>query len=129
MADPRNATQELIEDRPEFESKLRLLLEIDTRRAVWDFGDIPLDAGEFGEIVSYGLVQENDAGYKLVDPDTIRATLDGDGEEEGTTQRWLKYTFDINGRWLSVIASSLLFFVAIRVVFVYGSVFQSSDVV
>ncbi|MEA5388521.1 hypothetical protein VB779_16760 [Haloarculaceae archaeon H-GB11] len=41
MADPRNATQELIEDRPEFESKLRLLLEIDTRRAVWDFDDIP----------------------------------------------------------------------------------------
>jgi dolichyl-diphosphooligosaccharide--protein glycosyltransferase len=84
MTDVAAAVADLVADRPGFEDDLRELLAVDGRQDAWEYEDIPLDSGQFGEVVARGIAVETDDGdaYRLADPDAVRAALDGDRTAE-----------------------------------------------
>lgn len=84
MADVREATEEFLADKPELEGALRELVEVDTK-GPWEFDEVPLDSGNFGEIVSRGIVERRDDGYRVTDPAAVQAVLDGETESISTT--------------------------------------------
>jgi len=69
---------DLVADRPELASSLEAVLGVDAERDRWSFDDVPVDTGRFGEIVGNGLVDEDDDGYYVADPETVRAGLAAD---------------------------------------------------
>lgn len=83
MSRPREEIADLLTDRPEFEPALREILAVDERRDGWTFGDVPVDSGTFGELVSRGVVESAGDEYHLSDPTAVRAALDG--EEAATS--------------------------------------------
>ncbi len=80
MSTVREATDALLEEKPDLESDLREVLAVDERADGWTFDDVPVDSGTFGELVSRDIVTENGDGYEVADPDAVRAGLDGDSE-------------------------------------------------
>lgn len=86
MDEIREATEALIEEKPTLEAGLRSLLEVDTERQRWEFDDVPLDSGQFGEVVSRGLVEETDDGYRITDRTAVRAGIgDETASKTGTS--------------------------------------------
>jgi dolichyl-diphosphooligosaccharide--protein glycosyltransferase len=73
----RAATEALLAEKPQVKPKLEELHEIDAT-GDWEFHDIPLDSGEFGELVSRGIAEEQADGYRLADPDAVAAALRND---------------------------------------------------
>jgi|GEM_PF-993339 len=133
MDESREAVETLVTEKPEFESKLRELLEIDKEQDVWEFDDIPLNAGEFGEVVSRGIAVETDTGYQLGNRESIRAVLDGDTSAETDSisvslDSWISLD-RVEYRWYAVVTAALIFVGIMRVVFVYESVFRNGDIV
>jgi dolichyl-diphosphooligosaccharide--protein glycosyltransferase len=86
MSDVREATASLLAERPELRPAVRRLLEVDAEPP-WEFQDVPLDSGEFGEVVSAGLVEKRDGGYVVADRAAIEAAVaefgDGSGGQRG----------------------------------------------
>ncbi|UPW01283.1 hypothetical protein M0R88_04050 [Halorussus gelatinilyticus] len=80
MSSVREATEDLLGEKPDLESDLREVLAVDERADGWAFDDVPVDSGAFGELVSRDIVAENGDGYEVADPDAVRASLDGDAE-------------------------------------------------
>lgn len=72
------AAREFLSDHPEAEASLETLLERDDRGDPWTFEETDLDSGRFGELVSRDLATAVDDGYRLANPEAIRAALDGD---------------------------------------------------
>jgi dolichyl-diphosphooligosaccharide--protein glycosyltransferase len=80
MTDVREATDDLLAEKPALESDLRELLAIDERADSWTFDEVPLDSGAFGELVSRDIVAKNGDEYEVADLHAVRASLDGDNE-------------------------------------------------
>ncbi|WP_436911282.1 STT3 domain-containing protein [Halosimplex marinum] len=132
MAETREAVAALVEEKPDLEGKLRQVVEIDAESDGWTFDDVPLDAGEFGEVVSRDVAVEGDSGYELADPGAVRAALDGDGAaatDPGASRSSLPSFASVDRRWALALVGALAVVVLVRVVFVYGSVFRNGDVV
>jgi len=70
-----DAVAELAAGRPALASGMEAVLAVDDERDRWSFDDVPVDTGLFGEIVGQGLVDEDDDGYYVVDPEAVRAGL------------------------------------------------------
>ncbi|EMA71016.1 hypothetical protein [Halorubrum distributum] len=70
------AAREFLADHPEAADALAALVERDARDEPWTFADIDLDSGRFGELVAHDLAREVDDGYRLRNPDAVRAALD-----------------------------------------------------
>jgi dolichyl-diphosphooligosaccharide--protein glycosyltransferase len=85
MTDVREATDELLAEKPDLESALRDVLAVDERADGWTFDEVPLDSGTFGELVSRDIVAKDDGEYELADPEAVRAVLDGDTATERTS--------------------------------------------
>ncbi len=79
-------TQELLEKQPELEADLREVLAVDAEADTWDFDDVPLDSGQFGEVVSRDLAERTDDGYRLVDRSAMQAAIEGDPPEYTTDE-------------------------------------------
>lgn len=80
MPDVKRVTEELLAEKPSIEAGLRAVLEVDRDRDTWEFDDIPLDSGEFGEVVAQGIVEQHQGGYRLADPAAVeRALAEDDG--------------------------------------------------
>ena len=71
------AAREFLAAHPEAEDALAALVERDAQGAPWTFADIALDSGQFGELVARDLAREVDGGYRLANPDAIRAAIEG----------------------------------------------------
>ncbi|MFC7082348.1 hypothetical protein [Halorussus caseinilyticus] len=78
MNSVREATDDLLADRPGLESDLRELLAVDADADGWAFDDVPLDSGTFGELVSRDIVAKDGDEYEVADPEAVRASLDGE---------------------------------------------------
>jgi len=133
MTDIREATDALLADRPELASDLRTLLEIDQDRP-WTFNDIPLDSGQFGEVVSRGLVAEHDDGYVLRNREEIRAAIDGDGRDDSETTAsptvdGVRHRISASRVDLAALVGAVVLVVGMRSVFAFGSVFRDGRVV
>ncbi|USZ67380.1 glycosyltransferase family 39 protein [Halorussus salilacus] len=88
MTDVREATDDLLAEKPDLESDLRDVLAVDDREDGWTFDDVPLDSGTFGELVSRDIVVKSDGEYEVADPAAVRASLNGDptDDEEGLSR-------------------------------------------
>jgi dolichyl-diphosphooligosaccharide--protein glycosyltransferase len=75
--DESDAVREVLDERPELESPLRDVLDVDDANETWTFDDLPVDSGAFGELVSRGLVEQAGDEYRVADPTAVRAALDG----------------------------------------------------
>jgi dolichyl-diphosphooligosaccharide--protein glycosyltransferase len=139
MSDLREAAESLIEEDPEYEAGLEELLARQ-ESAPWSFDEIPFDSGEFGEVVSHGLVTETEGGYRLADPSAVEAALNGtDGEEAAEAdvvetaprQRISRYRERLSqGRLrFTALGMTLLLAGVVRTVFGYTTVFRDNHVV
>ena len=136
MNDVRETAESVLEEYPDLEPNLRSLLERD-RKGPWSFEDIPLDSGEFGEIVSRGLVEETDAGYELADAAALERALAGEETSQTAavdrdrpspitrfTAWWRQNRLHVG---LLVITLGLTAF--LRTAYGYGTVFRDDHVV
>lgn len=140
MEHEREAVESFLEANPDKEADLELLLDLQSTEP-WTFDDIPLDSGEFGEIVSHGLVQEVDDGYELANPQAIEETLTGEPAETEpapTDALWNRLwnrlqaikTYVRNNRISATLfGGTILLTALIRIVFAYDNVFREDQIV
>ncbi|KOX96773.1 hypothetical protein [Halorubrum tropicale] len=80
------AAREFLADHPDAEDAFAALVERDARGEPWTFADIDLDSGRFGELVARDLAREVDTGYRLENPNAIRAAIEsGPADAADTT--------------------------------------------
>ena len=84
MADVRDAIEGFQEDRPDATAVLRTVLAVDSEADTWEFEDIDIGTGVFGELVSRGIVEQHDGGYRLADRAAVEAVVTGDATTQGT---------------------------------------------
>jgi len=135
--DSYQTLEEFLDENGDGEETLETLLDADATHETWEFGDIALDSGTFGEVVSRGIVEKVDGAYQLADPAAVRAVLSGEqtaqpASEEGDS-------FDFEGiretarSFVSVrtglLSLMLLTIALVRTVFHYQGVFRDGRVV
>ncbi len=79
-----DATTAFLDDRSDGERVITAVLEVDSASSTWTFDDVPLDSGTFGELVSRGIVESADDGYRVADPAVVSAVLEGEPIEPET---------------------------------------------
>ncbi|WP_115864074.1 LamG-like jellyroll fold domain-containing protein [Halorussus litoreus] len=82
MTDVREATDDLLAEKPHLESDLREVLAVDADADGWTFDEVPVDSGAFGELVSRDIVAKDSGEYEIADPAAVRSSLDGDAAVE-----------------------------------------------
>jgi len=85
MGSERETVDALLTERPELESELQSVLEVDAQTDTWTFEDVPMESGSFGELVSSGVVEKENGEYRLADAEAVRAALDRDTEAKTTS--------------------------------------------
>ncbi len=133
MTDVREATDDLLVEKPDVESGLRELLAVDERQDGWTFDEAPFDSGTFGELVSRDIVIKDDDGYEIADPPAVRASLDG---EEPTGDDRAAEGFELPSLSLPSVSrqeagalGAALAFVLLMRTYIYPSVFRGEYVV
>jgi len=135
--DDSAAVSEFLDERPELESALLAVLEVDDANEHWTFDEVPVDSGAFGELVSRGFVEESDEGYRLEDAETVRAVVKGEevavrGESpnrfEVVSGKVLAALVGVDRRLAGALAGVICILVAARA-YVFQSVFRDGRVV
>ncbi|SEP10639.1 dolichyl-diphosphooligosaccharide--protein glycosyltransferase [Halorientalis persicus] len=133
MDDVREVVDSLLAEKPDLESDLEALLDVDDEEP-WTFDEISLDSGTFGEVVSRGIVEEVDDGYQVADREAIRAALDGESVEpdeepdQGFSLSDLSVP-EVDRRVVLLVGGALAFVALVRIVFMWNSVFRGEHVV
>jgi dolichyl-diphosphooligosaccharide--protein glycosyltransferase len=135
MSDVRTAAEELLENDPELATALRTMLDVDAD-GPWSFDDVPLDSGRFGEVVSRGIVEKTDDGYRVADRRALESALDGDESATDTGRATPMTDVDPSAlrEWLPSRSVSLgvvagLLVVVLARLISFGSVFRGDDIV
>jgi len=127
----REDVESLLDDHPGLTDDLEEILAIDAE-GPWEFDEIPLDSGTFGELVSRGIAVEGDGGYRLADREEVQSALgheaEGDSEEAPSPRTALFESVEIPiSRQTALLLGGLLAFVAlVRVAFVYEAVYRDT---
>lgn len=66
---------DLLTNHPDLDEQLHELLELDSKHETWTFDDTELDSGQFGELVSRGIVDKSNGEYHLANPASVRQSL------------------------------------------------------
>jgi len=131
--DITDATTSFLEDLDDGDQVLETVLAVDADYKTWTFDDVALDSGTFGELVSRGIVENVDGGYRVADRTVIESVLKGEELEETTNdggpeieleQFWASLDF----RALTALLGALLVVAAARMT-AFRSVFQNGYVV
>ncbi|WP_262180218.1 STT3 domain-containing protein [Haloarcula laminariae] len=132
MDDVREATDDLLADRPDIESALEEILDID-ENGPWTYDDVSIDSGTFGEIVSRNIVEKKGDSYRVADRSAVQAALNDETiESESDTSSFDLSSIrlpEIGKRNALIVASALAFVALVRIVFMWSSVFRGSDIV
>ena len=83
--DDHASVSDLLDERPDLESSVRAVLDVDEGTDGWHFEDVPIDSGSFGELVAYGIVEEHEQGYRVVDPNVVKTALEGPENQSDET--------------------------------------------
>jgi len=75
MSNVEKATESFLAEYPERQEAIRTLLTVDADHPTWEFADVDIDTGVFGEVVSRGIVEQHDGGYRLTDRDATARAL------------------------------------------------------
>jgi len=123
----------ILDDRPELRSATEAVLAVDDERDGWTFDDIPVDSGQFGELVSAGIVEKDDDEYRVADPEAVRAALDGEAADiDSDSGRSLAISdaldFDFEARVTGLLAAALAVLFLART-YVIGSIYRGGDIV
>ncbi|KAA9398995.1 hypothetical protein Har1130_12380 [Haloarcula sp. CBA1130] len=125
-------TGAVLDDRPELRDATTAVLAVDDEQDGWTFDDIPVDSGQFGELVSAGIVEKDGEQYRVADPDAVRAALDGETEASGDSGSDLAIgdalSFDFDARATGLLAAALAVVFVART-YVIGSVYRGGDIV
>ncbi|MFB6224689.1 MAG: STT3 domain-containing protein [Haloarcula sp.] len=123
-------TGEVLDDRPELKSAIREILAVDDAQDSWEFEDIPVDSGQFGELVSAGIVEKDDGQYRIAEPETVRAVLDGEATVDSSDSERQRTGFDVdfNRRVTGLLAGALAVVLLART-YVIGSIYRGGDIV
>jgi dolichyl-diphosphooligosaccharide--protein glycosyltransferase len=70
--------RELLDDRPDLETALKAVRTVDSETESWEFGDVPVDSGAFGELVGAGIVESVGDEYRLADTEAVETALTGE---------------------------------------------------
>jgi dolichyl-diphosphooligosaccharide--protein glycosyltransferase len=128
MDDVHEATTSLLDDRPEVADSLERLLALD-EAGPWTFDETQLDSGTFGEIVSRGIAEETDEGYRLTDREAVAAAMRGDTVATDETKRQFPSLPTVDGRVAVAVAAVLALAAVIRTVPMLEAVFRGGDIV
>lgn len=119
----------LLEKRPDLEPEIEAALESDPP---WDFDDVDTDSGAFGELVSHGIVEEHQDGYRVANPGAVRAALeqpDGDEPSPDTDADELTHHIQLPSlRTTAAVAGGLLLVALFRLTS-FLNVFRGGDTV
>ncbi len=128
MVDARDVA-DLLAERPDLEPALQAILEPDPP---WDFDDVDTDSGAFGELVSHGIVEEDEDGYRVADPGAVQAALeqpDTTDLSQGTDADELTHRIRLpNIRTVVAVAGGLLLVALFRLTS-FTNVFRGDDTV
>lgn len=132
MDSTREATEAFLDERPALEATLRELVDRDTE-GPWTFGDLDVDSGVFGEVVSREFVESVDDGYRLCDRAAVRAALDGsddrtDRASPGVRQWLTSPQVDVSRPTIVSLCGALALVVLARSFF-FGSVFYNGSTI
>ncbi|TKR25465.1 MFS transporter [Natronomonas salsuginis] len=122
-------TAAFLDERDDGERVVEALLAVGDGAETWEFDDVELDSGTFGEVVSSDIVEKVDGAYHIVDREAVRAALEGEAfvdANEGDAG----FTVDFDVEWPTVagLVGALVVLVAART-FHYKSVFVEGRVV
>jgi dolichyl-diphosphooligosaccharide--protein glycosyltransferase len=132
MTDVREATDDLLAEKPGLESDLRDVLAIDEDADGWTFDEVPLDSGAFGELVARDIVAKDDGEYEVADPQAVRASLDGDEKSVADSEFELglpSISLPSVSRLEAGALGGALAFVLLMRTYIYPSVFRGDYVV
>lgn len=135
MTDVRDATEDLLADRPGLEPVLRELLAVDEDHDTWTFDDAPMDSGVFGELVSRGIVEKTGGEYAIADRTAVESVLleetpdddEGTGFDPGAALS--SYLESVSRAEALAVAAGLALVVLARTVLVAELVFRDGNVV
>ncbi|MDQ2071147.1 STT3 domain-containing protein [Haloarcula sp. NS06] len=125
-------TEAVLDDRPELRDATEAVLAVDDGQDGWTFDDIPIDSGQFGELVSAGIVEKAGDEYRVADPDAVRAALNGESEVGSDSGHGLalgdalRFDFDARATGLLVAAIAVVF---VARTYVIGSIYRGGDIV
>ena len=141
MASVREELAALLAEKPGLRDDLEELRRIDAAGAPWTFDEIPLDSGQFGELVARGIAEAHDEGYRLVDPEAVEAVLEGEstadspahpspGLDPGTARETVTAFLQVRGRpeRVALLVGVLGLLVALRLLS-FPAVFRDGAVV
>jgi len=119
--------QEFLSERPDLEPAVAAILEPD---APWSFDDVDVDSGEFGELVSRGIVEDVEDGYRVVNADAVSRGLDGTIEDSSAESGWTdRITLpEVNRVEFAALAGALLLVVLLRMTS-FPTVFRGDAIV
>jgi dolichyl-diphosphooligosaccharide--protein glycosyltransferase len=124
--------RELLTDQPDLEPALQAVLD---QQEPWEFDEVDVDSGEFGELVSRGVVENADDGYRVSDETAVRRALGTEPTERDATSRdWLRVAIDslpgrdVRRRQVGILVV-VLGLVAVFRLLSYPAVFRGSDIV
>jgi hypothetical protein len=78
---PTSDTHALLDNRNVSKSDLNELLEVDAELDSWNFHDVSIDSGAFGELVDAGVITEGESGYSIARKDDLQAAV---GKQQST---------------------------------------------
>ena len=128
---------DVLEERPDLEAALEDILAVEEETAdgdAWTFEDVPVDSGAFGELVSTDVVQSEGEGYRVAEPEAVRAVLEGadagqrPAREEDSGSGVALPVPDWNGRAVGLLAAALAVVAGWRLL-TWGAVFRDGRVV
>jgi dolichyl-diphosphooligosaccharide--protein glycosyltransferase len=130
-------TVSFLDDHENGKAVLESVLATDEENETWEFSDLDLSSGTFGEIVSTGIVEKVDGEYRITDPDAVHSALHGESPESATSKMESTVSIrTVRGRLESLfsiqsglVVLGLLCIAFMRSVFHYRSMFRDGTVV
>lgn len=117
--------EELLTERPDLESAVETVLDVEEP---FEFDKVDIDSGSFGELVSHGVVENTEDGYRVSNPSVVRRTLNGESSSPTESTGWSVTVPDVSSIEMGAFVAVLLLTVVVRIVSV-GSVFRSNAIV
>jgi len=123
----------LLEERPALRDALDAVTAVDEHNETWTFDDVPIDSGQFGELVSRGIVESVGDEYRIADPDAARVALrdeTGSGEQPTDFDRSLPtFEWPTVDKTAALALTAALAFVALVRAHPLQAIYRNDDVV
>jgi dolichyl-diphosphooligosaccharide--protein glycosyltransferase len=122
-------TETFLDEHNDGETVLEHLLAVDGEEETWEFSDLELDSGTFGEVVSAGVVEKVDEEYQLANRQAVSAVVTGEEvAEPEDADAGFDVGYELDYTRVGAMVGALLIIVLTRTIH-YRSVFMNGRVV